>query len=306
MFTILWLAAPVCIPSKWHSITTVLNRPRVWILPRINLLVCKPKSPEHYCNTLHGTISTSEIANQIRADTEGEIEKLRQRGTKRLLCPLVARKCGNSIDSSFSKVKPKRCSDVNENLLTTKPRICACGKEGKIIYPPTLTFFWRRQVSAAALTECDARNPELHLLMQNWEVTIVSRQTIAVASSTSSAGLCAIHFLHMSFSREGLSNPAAMESMDESEGRQGQLHRKEQPLKTSQRTALLGWAARWNGLMPGDSMYLFVLSQILVRQLVITLLKCWDPSFKLSLGGFLLICCRCSNRHMAPVLSFLQ
>ncbi|XP_064019319.1 tyrosine-protein phosphatase non-receptor type 5 isoform X4 [Pogoniulus pusillus] len=57
---------------------------------------------------------------------------------------------------------------------------------------------------------------------------------------------------------------SAMESMDESEGRQGQLNRKEQPLKTSQRTALLGWAARWNGLMPGDSMYLFVLSQILL------------------------------------------
>lgn len=68
--------------------------------------------------------------------------------------------------------------------------------------------------------------------------------------------------------------------MDEAEGQQGQLNRKEQSLKTFQKTALLGWAAWWNGLMPGDSMYLFVLSQILVRQLVIAL-KCWDPSFKL-------------------------
>ncbi|KAM6393622.1 tyrosine-protein phosphatase non-receptor type 5 isoform 5-T22 [Pluvialis apricaria] len=59
----------------------------------------------------------------------------------------------------------------------------------------------------------------------------------------------------------GLSNPAVMESMDEAEG---QLNRKEQSLKTFQKTALLGWAARWNGLMPGDSMYLFVLSQILL------------------------------------------
>ncbi|XP_053922690.1 tyrosine-protein phosphatase non-receptor type 5 isoform X2 [Cuculus canorus] len=55
-----------------------------------------------------------------------------------------------------------------------------------------------------------------------------------------------------------------MESVDEAEGQQGQLNRKEQSLKTSQKTALLGWAARWNGLMPGDSMYLFVLSQILL------------------------------------------
>ncbi|KAM4665555.1 tyrosine-protein phosphatase non-receptor type 5 isoform 3-T4 [Amazona ochrocephala] len=68
----------------------------------------------------------------------------------------------------------------------------------------------------------------------------------------------------MSFSREGLSNPAVMDSMDEAEGQHGQLHRKEQYLKTSQKTALLGWAAWWNGLMPGDSMYLFVLSQILL------------------------------------------
>ncbi|XP_074950719.1 tyrosine-protein phosphatase non-receptor type 5 isoform X3 [Phalacrocorax aristotelis] len=55
-----------------------------------------------------------------------------------------------------------------------------------------------------------------------------------------------------------------MESMDEAEGQQGQLNRKEHSLKTSQKTALVGWAARWNGLMPGDSMYLFVLSQILL------------------------------------------
>ncbi|KAM9015218.1 tyrosine-protein phosphatase non-receptor type 5 isoform 2-T8 [Ara ararauna] len=55
-----------------------------------------------------------------------------------------------------------------------------------------------------------------------------------------------------------------MESMDEAEGQHGQLTRKEQYLKTSQKTALLGWAAWWNGLMPGDSMYLFVLSQILL------------------------------------------
>jgi len=71
-----------------------------------------------------------------------------------------------------------------------------------------------------------------------------------------------------------------MESMDEAEGQQGQLNRKEESLKTAQKTALLGWAARWNGLMPGDSMYLFVLSQILVRQFVI-ILKCRDHSFKL-------------------------
>ncbi|NWH72926.1 PTN5 phosphatase, partial [Piaya cayana] len=62
---------------------------------------------------------------------------------------------------------------------------------------------------------------------------------------------------------EGLSNPAVMESMDEAERQQGQLNMKKS-LKTSQKTALLGWAARWNGLMPGDSMYLFVLSQILL------------------------------------------
>lgn len=98
------------------------------------------------------------------------------------------------------------------------------------------------------------------------------------------AGLCAIHSLHMSFSCEGLSNPAAMESMDEAEGQQGQLNRKEQSLKASQKTALLGWAAWWNGFMTGDNMYLFVLSQILVRKLVITL-KCWDPSLKLSCLG---------------------
>ncbi|XP_040464156.1 tyrosine-protein phosphatase non-receptor type 5 isoform X5 [Falco naumanni] len=55
-----------------------------------------------------------------------------------------------------------------------------------------------------------------------------------------------------------------MESMDEAEGHQGKLNKKEQSLKTSQKTALLGWAAQWNGLTPGDSMYLFVLSQILL------------------------------------------
>ncbi|XP_064921298.1 LOW QUALITY PROTEIN: tyrosine-protein phosphatase non-receptor type 5 [Columba livia] len=62
----------------------------------------------------------------------------------------------------------------------------------------------------------------------------------------------------------GLPNPAIMESVDEAEGQRGQLNRKEQSLKTSQKTALHGWAARWNGLMPGDSMYLFVFSQILL------------------------------------------
>ncbi|XP_035395854.1 tyrosine-protein phosphatase non-receptor type 5 isoform X3 [Cygnus atratus] len=55
-----------------------------------------------------------------------------------------------------------------------------------------------------------------------------------------------------------------MESMDEAEGQQGQLNRKEQSLKASQKTALLGWAAWWNGFMTGDSMCLFVLSQILL------------------------------------------
>ncbi|XP_068539630.1 tyrosine-protein phosphatase non-receptor type 5 isoform X2 [Anas acuta] len=55
-----------------------------------------------------------------------------------------------------------------------------------------------------------------------------------------------------------------MESMDEAEGQQGQLNRKEQSLKASQKTALLGWAAWWNGFMTGDNMYLFVLSQILL------------------------------------------
>ncbi|XP_065538909.1 tyrosine-protein phosphatase non-receptor type 5 isoform X5 [Lathamus discolor] len=69
---------------------------------------------------------------------------------------------------------------------------------------------------------------------------------------------------HRSLVWNCLSNPAVMESMDEAEGQHGQLNRKEQYLKTSQKTALLGWAAWWNGLMPGDSMYLFVLSQILL------------------------------------------
>ncbi|XP_066855036.1 tyrosine-protein phosphatase non-receptor type 5 isoform X3 [Anser cygnoides] len=55
-----------------------------------------------------------------------------------------------------------------------------------------------------------------------------------------------------------------MESMDEAEGQPGQLNRKEQSLKASQKTALLGWAAWWNGFMTGDSVYLFVLSQILL------------------------------------------
>ncbi|OXB63565.1 hypothetical protein ASZ78_008841 [Callipepla squamata] len=68
----------------------------------------------------------------------------------------------------------------------------------------------------------------------------------------------------MLFSCEGLSNPAAMESMDEAEGQEEQLNRKEQSLETFQKTALLAWAAWWNGLMTGDSMYLFVLSQILL------------------------------------------
>ncbi|XP_062484132.1 tyrosine-protein phosphatase non-receptor type 5 isoform X4 [Pezoporus occidentalis] len=69
---------------------------------------------------------------------------------------------------------------------------------------------------------------------------------------------------HRSLVWNCLSNPAVMESMDEAEGQHGQLNRKEQYLKTSQKTALLGWAAWWNGLMRGDSMYLFVLSQILL------------------------------------------
>lgn len=68
----------------------------------------------------------------------------------------------------------------------------------------------------------------------------------------------------MSFSREGCSRPAVMESVDEAEGQQGELNRKEQSLKASQKTAVLGWPPRWNGLIPGDSMYLFVLSQILL------------------------------------------
>ncbi|XP_017582096.1 PREDICTED: tyrosine-protein phosphatase non-receptor type 5 isoform X2 [Corvus brachyrhynchos] len=57
---------------------------------------------------------------------------------------------------------------------------------------------------------------------------------------------------------------AVMESVDEAEGQQGELNRKEQSLKASQKTAVLGWPPRWNGLIPGDSMYLFVLSQILL------------------------------------------
>lgn len=62
-----------------------------------------------------------------------------------------------------------------------------------------------------------------------------------------------------------------MESMDEAERQREQLNRKEQSLKTSQKTALLGWVAWWNGLMTGDSIYLFVLSQILVRKPVAAL-----------------------------------
>ncbi|XP_063254201.1 tyrosine-protein phosphatase non-receptor type 5 isoform X2 [Prinia subflava] len=62
----------------------------------------------------------------------------------------------------------------------------------------------------------------------------------------------------------GCSRPAGMESVDEAEGRQGELSRKEQSLKASHKTAVLGWPPRWNGLTPGDSMYLFVLSQILL------------------------------------------
>lgn len=116
--------------------------------------------------------------------------------------------------------------------------------------------------------------------MQNWEVTIVFRKTIALAASAVAAGLCTIHSLHMLFSCEGLSNPAAMESMDEAERQREQLNRKEQSLKTSQKTALLGWAAWWNGLMTGDSIYLFVLSQILVRKPVAAL-NWWDTSYKL-------------------------
>ncbi|XP_052550018.1 tyrosine-protein phosphatase non-receptor type 5 isoform X1 [Tympanuchus pallidicinctus] len=55
-----------------------------------------------------------------------------------------------------------------------------------------------------------------------------------------------------------------MESMGEAQEQQEQLNGKEQSLKTTQKTALLAWAAWWNGLMTGDSMYLFVLSQILL------------------------------------------
>lgn len=131
------------------------------------------------------------------------------------------------------------------------------------------------------LIDCDTRNPELHLLMQNWEVPIVFRKTIAPAAFAVAAGLCAIHSLHMLFSCEGLYNPAVMESMGEAQEQQEQLNRKEQSLKTTQKTALLAWAAWWNGLMTGDSMYLFVLSQILVRKLLVAL-KWWDASYKLS------------------------
>lgn len=139
--------------------------------------------------------------------------------------------------------------------------------------------------------------------MQNWEVTIVSRKTKAPAASAVAAGLPTIHSLHMSFSCEGLSSPAVMESLDEAEGQQGQLSRKEQSPKTSQKTAPLGLAARWNGLMPRDSMYLFVFSQILVRQLSLlgnagTLLL----SF-VGLGGFLLVHCRCSNGRSCSLTS---
>lgn len=100
------------------------------------------------------------------------------------------------------------------------------------------------------------------------------------------AGSHPIHLLHMLFSRVGSSRPAVMESVDEAEGRQGELKRKEQSLKASQKTAVLGWPPQWNGLIPGDSMYLFVFSQILVRQLTIAL-GCRDPSFRLCrLGRF--------------------
>ncbi|KAL2303535.1 hypothetical protein Nmel_008806, partial [Mimus melanotis] len=78
------------------------------------------------------------------------------------------------------------------------------------------------------------------------------------------AGSHPIHPLHMLFSCEGCSRPAVMESVDEAEGRQGELNRKEQSLKASQKTAVLGWPPQWNGLIPGHSMYLFVLSQILL------------------------------------------
>ncbi|XP_030805066.1 tyrosine-protein phosphatase non-receptor type 5 isoform X2 [Camarhynchus parvulus] len=60
------------------------------------------------------------------------------------------------------------------------------------------------------------------------------------------------------------SRPAGMESVDEAEGRQGERSRKDQSLKASQKTTVLGWPPPWNGLIPGDSMYLFVLSQILL------------------------------------------
>ncbi|NXF16935.1 PTN5 phosphatase, partial [Rhodinocichla rosea] len=63
---------------------------------------------------------------------------------------------------------------------------------------------------------------------------------------------------------EGCSRPAGMEPVDEAEGRQGERSRKEQSLKASQKTTVLGWPPPWNGLIPGDSMYLFVLSQILL------------------------------------------
>ncbi|XP_064281366.1 tyrosine-protein phosphatase non-receptor type 5 isoform X4 [Passer domesticus] len=60
---------------------------------------------------------------------------------------------------------------------------------------------------------------------------------------------------------DGCSRPAVMESVDEAEG---ELSRKEQSLKASQKTTVLGWPPPWNGLIPGHSMYLFVLSQILL------------------------------------------
>lgn len=93
-----------------------------------------------------------------------------------------------------------------------------------------------------------------------------------------------------------------MESVDEAEGRQGELSRKEQSLKASQKTAVLGWPPPWNGLIPRDNIYLFVLSQILVRQLA----WLWDAGTLLlgcaGLGGFL-IHCRCSIGIGAVLIS---
>ncbi|XP_019375241.1 PREDICTED: tyrosine-protein phosphatase non-receptor type 5 [Gavialis gangeticus] len=55
-----------------------------------------------------------------------------------------------------------------------------------------------------------------------------------------------------------------MESMDETEGPQGQQSGKEQSRKASQRTPQPGWAAWWTALKSGGNVCLFALSQILL------------------------------------------